>query len=1062
MIQKYLNGIKINSMEGAKILKANGEVPQIAGQAVFSYSMLLNKLINQVGEKKLTRTGKLGFNTRDIINVKFSFGLKANEIKELNYNWLNKLVEENTKKNLEKLKEKRLKEIEKKDFIENQENIEEFRNALIKKANKDYINRLEEIDKIAERKEKEGKGYNADKYRASAKERLNKKIKEIEIKKKFNKELSIEKVNKMEKKDIDDLSAEAIREYLYKNGFTINYPIFKKNKETNEYEQIGVETIKYKFWFRSSAKARVGEVLFINEKYYDEIVKWQTMNIEMESNKPCKLVEMMAYMSLTASSIEGSINIKPNEILVIDDLESSAEKDVLDVIVENKQCKVVEGRKTIKNTLFDGQALLDDSLFTDKAGMMLLRHHMFKACAFRTYISKFMQDYCEDNNLDYEAYELTDRYGNKIKVKDIKLITTENAMKWEKFLGKTKEGFDRWKVAVENNGCEFGVVKKDHKSKMEDYQWLSYQMLNALILNKEETRFLFNNTSSFINGMKKDNNKYINYLKITESEVNENSMILDLINLNKDFVYSTLFRKQKTETLKKLKEELKEGRILVNGDNLTVVGNPYKMLKAATGDKELIDETLSISENDDYISVYTTRFKDGEMLAGFRNPFNSPNNLSYFKNETKDSLIGKYFNFSDNIIAINLIKTDGQDRNNGMDADSDFMLVTNDSMIINKAKDIYKEYKTIVNSIPKSNKEYIDNPESKAEIDNLLAKAKADIGVSSNLAQIALSHYSDTKNKDTRDIVVIMSVLAQVAIDNAKRQYEVNVDKECNRLRISGAKPLFFKYTQNDDMEKYMNKDEKKCYKEMDRESKNKFLEKKRKEIEEIKKKKANELEKKYKKVITKETEEDELKEIQIKDFKEFNGFIENRVEILKKDKRVIDKIIKSKAKMESEFMFNYELKCTMNFLQYVIEEELINANRGKGETKIETIEFVKKEVDKKKAKTKQMDKIEDLVSIWDKQVKANKEELSRLKGEEEIKEAKKKHYIEEIQMLGDINANLSKMKLSDKTMQMLIKNALADKSKKASTSYIMLKIFKVLHKNFRNQFLKMFKEELA
>ena len=234
MIQKYLNGIKINSVEGAKILKANGEVPQISGQAIFSYSMLLNELINQVGENKLITQSKIGFNTRDIINVKFNFGLKADEIKELNYDWLNKLAEENTKNNLEKLKEKKLKEIENKDFIENEENIEEFRNVLREKANKDYINRLKEIDKIAERKGKEGKGYNSDKYRASAKERLNKKIEEIEIKKKFNKELSIEKVNKMEIKGIDNLSADAIRKYLYKNGFTLNYPIFKKNKETGE------------------------------------------------------------------------------------------------------------------------------------------------------------------------------------------------------------------------------------------------------------------------------------------------------------------------------------------------------------------------------------------------------------------------------------------------------------------------------------------------------------------------------------------------------------------------------------------------------------------------------------------------------------------------------------------------------------------------------------------------------------------------------------------------------------------------------------------------------------
>lgn len=1058
MIQKYLNGIKINSIEGAKILKANGEVPQISGQAIFSYSMLLNELINQVGEDTLIRTGKIGFNTRDIINLKFTYGLKATEIKDLNYDWLNELAEENTRNNLEKLKEKKLKEIESKDFIENEANIESYREMLKEKAYKKYKERLNEIDKIAEKKSIEGKSYDSDKYKLSAKERLNNKLEEIEGKKKFNKELSIarvhEKFKDLSKFDIDNLGADAIREYLYKNGFTIKYPIFKKNKETKEYEQCGTEEIKYKVWFRSSAKARIGEVLAINEKYYDEIVKWQMMNIEMEVDKPCKLVEMMAYMSLTASSIERSVNIKPNEILVIDDIKSSIEKNVLNVVVKNGQCKVEEGINAVENILFDGQALLDDSLFTDNTGMMLLRHHMFKACGFRTYISKFMKNYFKDK---YETATVKDRYGNNIRVKDIKLITTENAMKWEKFLGKTKEGFNKWKLAVEDNGCEFGIVKTDHESKMKDLQWMSYQMLNALMLNKEETRFLFNNTSNFINGMKKDNKKYIDFLKITESEVNENSMILDLIELNKDFVYSDMFRKQKTNTLKKLKNELKEGRILVHGDNLTVVGNPYLMLKASVGNKEVIDETLP--KSDDHISVYTKRFKEGEMLSGFRNPFNAPNNLSYFKN-TRHNLLDKYFNFSENIIAINLINTDAQDRNNGMDQDSDFMLVTNDLMVVNKARNIYKNYPTIVNSIPKSNKEYINNPESKAKIDNTLAKAKADIGVSSNLSQIALSYYSDSKDREIRDTVIIMSVLAQVSIDNAKKQFEVDVEKECERLRIKRLKPLFFKYTQGDDIEKYLDSDEKKIYRDMNKEGKSIFLEKKKKEIENEKEARVINLKEEFKEVITKESEKEKLKNIKIEGFEEFNKFVANREKILEKDKNVINKIIAARAKMESEYKFNYELKCTMNFLQYIIEEELVNANRGKGEIKIDTLDFVKK-IDGK-AKTKQMDKIEELVQEWDKLVKRNKEELEKLKDKEGVDDIKERHYIEELEMLENINLNLSKMKLSDKTMQMLIKNALANKNKKHSTSYIMLKIFKVLHKNFRNQFLKIFKEEIA
>ena len=42
----------------------------------------------------------------------------------------------------------------------------------------------------------------------------------------------------------------------------------------------------------------------------------------------------------------------------------------------------------------------------------------------------------------------------------------------------------------------------------------------------------------------------------------------------------------------------------------------------------------------------------------------------------------KYFEFSSNIVAINCIETDIQDRANGMDEDSDFMLFTNHTTIV--------------------------------------------------------------------------------------------------------------------------------------------------------------------------------------------------------------------------------------------------------------------------------------------------------------------------------------------------------------------------------------------
>lgn len=98
---------------------------------------------------------------------------------------------------------------------------------------------------------------------------------------------------------------------------------------------------------------------------------------------------------------------------------------------------------------------------------------------------------------------------------------------------------------------------------------------------------------------------------------------------------------------------------MVNGDNLTVCGNPYALLLYSVGEDFEKDPTLSQESN--CIQCYTKRFDDNEYLAAFRNPHNSPNNICYLHN-VHSKEIDKYFAFSQNIIAVNCIHTDIQDR----------------------------------------------------------------------------------------------------------------------------------------------------------------------------------------------------------------------------------------------------------------------------------------------------------------------------------------------------------------------------------------------------------------
>ena len=67
-------------------------------------------------------------------------------------------------------------------------------------------------------------------------------------------------------------------------------------------------------------------------------------------------------------------------------------------------------------------------------------------------------------------------FGNEHYVKDIKIITTDNAMKWIKF-NKT---YEYWCEKVNENDCMFGIVKTAHKSKLGGVQKMSYQMVNSL------------------------------------------------------------------------------------------------------------------------------------------------------------------------------------------------------------------------------------------------------------------------------------------------------------------------------------------------------------------------------------------------------------------------------------------------------------------------------------------------------------------------------------------------------------------------------------------------------
>lgn len=567
------------------------------------------------------------------------------------------------------------------------------------------------------------------------------------------------------------ISKENLRVKYYTEGFDITYKTFNKSGEELIDKR---ETISYKMLYRTPGKAKKGTCMFINTDYYDKVHDFLYMGIHLpEKNAP--IVEMGAYSSLITSSVIGRIQILPEQILVVDDVEVPWDTNVLTVGIDKDKRCTIEAKEnySIINTLFDGQALIDSSIFPDYAdGYILLRHHMTKMAAFNSNIQLFMKDTFGD---EYETKTVKDRFGRTVRVKDIRLITTENALKWLKF----NISFDGWAEWVRKNDCMFGIVKTTHPSKLGDVQRMSYQMVNALDLDSIPS--VCEKTINYINDLKNSNNiAFLDYLEKNKNFSNDYEVLLALQEYNKNFVKSSYFRRRKSDIISAYVLNFKSGHGIQNADNLTIVGSPYAMLLRSVGKSVYDDPTFS--EETGCIQCYTERFENGAYLAEFRNPFNSRNNLGYMHNVYHE-YFGRYFCFGRLVIAVNMIKTDFQDRNNGSDQDSDSIYVTDQADIVKHAKYCYINYPTIVNKIPKDKNVYSYSMKDFAEVDNKLAAAQLAIGESSNLAQICLTYTYNFEDQKYQDYVCILSVLAQVAIDNAKRKFDIDLNKEIARIK---------------------------------------------------------------------------------------------------------------------------------------------------------------------------------------------------------------------------------------------------------------------------------------
>lgn len=550
---------------------------------------------------------------------------------------------------------------------------------------------------------------------------------------------------------------------------------------------------KYVRFKRSSGSARVGKVLFIDERFYSKMHEWEMCGLKIEDNSSIELAGWEAYISLTTSSIIDTLEIHPENILLIDDYDSVFNDKVLAIDSCDGRLNVREDVIEITNSIWDGQSLIDTSLvptYKDcyrntlgelcedehQPGMVLLRSRMFKSAAFNTNIQKFFKDN------EITSVEQLNGKTRAQSIEQIKLITTPNSIKYLKF-----GSYEQW---LDNLEPTFGLVKTEHKTHHFGGRQVQvhYQALNTLQLSKDDMRQLLAPTIEYAKALRKKPEVLrfnINYpIDVDDrfySNIDENDIVFTIMGLNSDFYKTKIFQEFAKEHAKSYLNNTAKGHVMVNGNYETLLGNPYEMLLQSIGKFDGVSSFPAWC-------IHTKNFEYGTILFGSRSPHPTMGNILLAQNVAHE-LIDKYFNLTNEIVCINSISNNIQQLLSGADMDSDTILLTDNPILVQAAQKNYDKFLVPTSTLSANKTPRVYSNREKADLD--IKTSENLIGQIINLAQMLNSLFwhnvnngqSFEENRDLYYDAAKLTILSGYEIDKAKRQYDISAAQEIDIIK---------------------------------------------------------------------------------------------------------------------------------------------------------------------------------------------------------------------------------------------------------------------------------------
>jgi len=562
-------------------------------------------------------------------------------------------------------------------------------------------------------------------------------------------------------------------------------------EKIKEIDKVGFELsgIRYRRLGKSAAMARTGRIAFVAEELRDKLEELMMLGKKIDE---AVISKYEAYRGLSFSTCLFSDAV-PKNVAIVKEYETKINEYIKTV----KDGQVIQGYFDVPVTLFDGMGVHSPKWGRKVAKSLGIPYvpvgyqiRLFPSIKGMSYELDFRTFYKERGII-----KIKDVYGKEWDIEELDAIWNTSMFKFWKYFTSWDEFIElRKKYYAPLNMDKIGIARWVISSdKADKYNKTSYQYLQSLALSGKDIIELAQYTKELVEKVYEGDYRYtMAFLgllanNLDDEEENEDKMMANKLYtafmINPKQIYKDPhFKRFLKNQLQKTINEMKLGKLYIEGRNSFIAQDPIAYLEAAAGLE--VKGCLRKGE------FYSTG------LEGYRATFRSP--LIHSSEIGKDLFIGneltqKWLNRYDNVLILNAFDLSAQ-KHAGADFDGDIFFHTNDERIVNA---VITENNPIVIDIDDKTTAKAEKITEEAIINYDLRTLDNRIGFITNLATFWTNLGSARGNVNLYDEhLTKLRIYQGIEIDSAKTGIHPVIDD--NVKKYENYKPYFlWKYKYN-------------------------------------------------------------------------------------------------------------------------------------------------------------------------------------------------------------------------------------------------------------------------